>query len=61
MKIRRVQSFLMSYPFAEPIKLSKQQMQRVVAGSNPNVLPNGTIAESNGKSGEPGNSFQPGK
>ena len=46
---------------AEPVKLTKEQMEQVVAGSNPNLLPNGTISQSQGKSGAPGNSFHPGK
>ncbi len=46
---------------AEPVKLSKQQMEQVVAGSNPNIAPNGTNVNSNGASGAPGNSFHPGK
>lgn len=46
---------------AEPVKLSKEQMEQVVAGSNPNIAPNGTNVNSNGKSGAPGNSFHPGQ
>ena len=46
---------------AAPVKLSKAQMASVTAGENPNTLPNGTNANSNGKSGAPGNSFHPGK
>lgn len=55
-------AFVLAGPVqAKPVKLSKQQMSQVVAGSNPNILPNGTNANSNGSSGAPGNSFHPGK
>ena len=43
---------------AEPVKLSKSQMDQVVAGDNPNIGPNGTNVNSNGRSGAPGNSFK---
>jgi hypothetical protein len=42
---------------AAPTKLSKAQLDQVVAGENPNILPNGTNANSNGASGAPGGSF----
>jgi len=45
---------------AAPTQLSKAQLDQVVAG-NPNTLPNGTNANSNGASGAPGGSFHPGK
>jgi hypothetical protein len=43
---------------AEPVKLSKAQMDQVVAGANPNIGPNGTNVNSNGASSAPGNSFK---
>ena len=42
---------------AGPVKLTKEQMATITAG-NPNELPNGTIATSNGASGAPGGSFK---
>ena len=42
---------------AEPAKLTKKQMASITAG-NPNLSPNGTNVNSNGKSGAPGNSFK---
>jgi hypothetical protein len=42
---------------AAPTRLTPAQMDQVVAG-NPNTLPNGTNANSNGASGAPGGSFR---
>jgi len=42
---------------AAPTKLNKAQMDQVVAGANPNIAPNGTNVNSQGRSGAPGNSF----
>jgi bacteriocin-like protein len=51
-----------------PIELTEEQLDQVTGGvspadqtQNPNDLNNGTNANSNGKSGAPGNSFHPGR
>jgi hypothetical protein len=41
---------------AAPVKLTMEQLKVITAG-NPNLNPNGTIDQSNGASGAPGNSF----
>lgn len=43
---------------AEPVKLSKAELSSITAGENPNLRPNGTIEQSQGASGAPGNSFK---
>jgi len=42
---------------AAPVKMTKSEMDRIVAGANPNIAPNGTNVNSNGASGAPGGSF----
>ena len=43
---------------AAPVKMTKSDMDRVVAGANPNIAPNGTNVNSSGASGSPGGSFK---
>jgi hypothetical protein len=40
-----------------PVELSDAELDLVTGGENPNLLPNGTIEQSNGASGAPGGSF----